>query len=355
MGVEALRLRHNDADTRKTLDIVSAAAQRGAGIVRQVLSFARGIEGDRAEVQLRHIVGEIEQIVRETFPKNMEIASDLPRDLPLVMGDATQLRQVLMNLCLNSRDAMPEGGRLTLSAEEVRLDESHARLHFEARPISYVVLEVRDSGAGMAPAIVEKIFDPFFTTKRQGRAERLCPSTARSIVKSHGGFISVHSEPSRGSSFKVYIPSVEQGQEKRGEKVPEGIPMGEGELVLVVDDEAAIRDIAKQILESYGYRVLTAGDGTEALALFAQRKADIRVIITDMIMPYMDGAATVRALRKIDPSVRIIASSGFSAGAQGKDAAAPGTDGFLVKPYTSETLLETLRTVLSAGRKTRPT
>jgi CheY-like chemotaxis protein len=233
-----------------------------------------------------------------------------------------------------------------LRAENIQLDETYARMNMESRPIRYVLLKVEDVGVGMPPDVMEKIFDPFFTTKAQGKGTGLGLATTLSIVKSHGGFINVYSEVNKGSSFKVYIPAVEQGAAASEEEGHEGIPMGEGELILVVDDEVAVRDITREILESYGYRVVTAGDGTEALALYVQNKREIRVMITDMMMPYMDGASTIRAIRKIDPGARIIATSGLMTNEYAKEAAGLGVHAFLAKPYTAETFLKTLREVL---------
>jgi PAS domain S-box-containing protein len=349
MGVEGLSIYSHNDSSKKILEIIKTAAQRGASIVRQVLSFARGVGGERAEVQLKHVLRELEQIMEETFPKAIEIRTDIPKDLPPVVADATQIHQVLMNLCVNARDAMPDGGRLTLSAEKVHVDETYARMHIEAKPIDYIVLKVEDTGAGMPPAVADKIFDPFFTTKDPGKGTGLGLSTALTIVKSHGGFINVYSEINKGSSFKVYLPASLHETKEDAEEVTESIPMGEGELILVVDDEAAVREIARQILESYGYHVLTAGDGTEAVALFAQKKEEIRAVVTDMVMPYMDGAATVRALRRIDPEVKVIATSGLLASGQSKATESLGVREFLAKPYTADTLLETLKRVLESA------
>ncbi len=354
MGVEALSIQCPNESSKKILEIMKTAAQRGASTVQQVLSFARGIEGQQAEVQLRHLIREVEQLIRETFPKTVEIRSQVPKDLMTVMGEATQLHQVLMNLCVNARDAMPDGGILTLSAENVELDETYARMNIEARPIRYVALKVEDTGTGIAPGIVEKIFDPFFTTKGPQKGTGLGLSTAHSIAKAHGGFINVYSEIGKGSAFKVYVPAADQEQAGRAEKVPEGIPMGEGELILVVDDEAAVREITKQILESYGYEVLLAKDGTEAVVHYAEKREQVRVVLTDMMMPFMDGAATIRALRRINPTVKIISTSGLATPGQAKEAAGLGVDAFLAKPYTAEALLETLRNVLGAAQRSAP-
>jgi len=262
------------------------------------------------------------------------------------MGDATQLHQVLMNLCVNARDAMPDGGLLTISASNVQLDETYAKMNVEAKPIRYVVLKVEDTGTGMPAGVLEKIFDPFFTTKEAGKGTGLGLSTVRSIVKSHGGFINVYSEQGKGTSFKVYLPAVEQDSKARDESIPEGIPMGEGELILIVEDEISVRDITRQILESYGYLVVTALDGAEALALYIERKGEIRLVITDMMMPYMDGAATIRAIRKIDPKACVIATSGLMISEYAKEAKSLGAQKFLAKPFTAETLLQTLREML---------
>ena len=286
--------------------------------------------------------------MEETFPKSIQISAPIPKDLPAISADPTQIHQVLMNLCVNARDAMPNGGKLTLSTETVHLDETYVRMHIEAKPIDYVVLKVEDTGTGMAPGLVEKIFEPFFTTKDPGKGTGLGLSMARTIVKSHGGFITLYSEIGKGSSFKVYLPTSHLVEE-RNEMVTEGIPMGEGELILVVDDEAAVREIAKQILEFYGYRVATANDGAEAVALYAEKKGEIQTVITDVVMPYMDGVATARALRKINPEVKIIATSGLMADWQSKKMMDLGIQEFLAKPFTADTLLETLRRVLDAA------
>jgi hypothetical protein len=347
MGVEGLELKNQDEISRNILEIMRTAAQRGASIIRQVLGFARGIEGERVEVQPKHVLREVEQIVRETFPKSIEIVATIPKDMWPIIGDATQMHQVLMNLCVNARDAMPEGGKLILSAENVQLDETYARMHIEARPVAYVVLKVEDTGSGMAPGVIDKIFDPFYTTKEPGKGTGLGLSTTRSIVTSHGGFINVYSEVGKGSSFKVYFPAVPQVKAAEEEAVHEAAQEGSGELILVVDDETGVREITRQILESHGYRVVTAGDGTEALVLYVQRKDEIRVLIIDMMMPYMDGTATIRAIRKIDAKAPIIATSGLMTNGYAKEARGLGVDAFLAKPHTAETLLQTLRDVLS--------
>lgn len=346
MGIEGLSFRNPDDHVQSILSIIKTSAQRGANIVRQILNFARGMEGDIGEIQLKHIIREIESIIQETFPKSIALKTDISKDLWPINGDATQLHQVLMNLCVNARDAMPDGGWLTVSAENVSLDETYAKMNIEARPIRYAALKVEDTGTGMPPMVLEKVFDPFFTTKEPGKGTGLGLSTVRSIVKSHGGFVTVYSELNKGTSFKVYIPAAEQETQSKEAGPEEGIPMGEGETILVVDDEVSLRDITRQILESYGYKVQTSADGTEAIVKFVEMKKDIRLVITDMMMPYMDGAATIRAIRKIDPEARFIATSGLTASEHEKEAKGLKVQAFLAKPYTAEKLLHTLREVL---------
>ena len=348
MGVEGLSRPDMSPDSRRILDIIRTAAQRGASIVQQVLSFARGAAGDHAEVQVSHLAREIQNIIRETFPKSIDIRTSMPRDLWLVVGDFTQLHQVLMNLCVNARDAMPRGGILSLAAENVEVDKNYARMHVEAKPGLYVMLKVDDTGSGMSPEVVDKIFEPFFTTKDPGKGTGLGLSTTRSIVEGHGGFINVYSVPGKGSSFKIYIPAAPPGTLAAAANEQETIPMGGGELVLVVDDEAAIREITQQILETTGYRAVVASNGTEAIARYQEKKGQIKAIITDLMMPSMDGADLVRAVRAVDTEVRIIAMSGLIGEKDRPETS--GVDRFLVKPFTTETLLQTLRDVLALQR-----
>ncbi len=343
MAIEVLRMRFPDAESLHLLDILSTSAQRGADMVRQVLSFARGVEGRRMEVQIRHLVQDMEKTVRDTFLKSIEMRTMLPNDLWTVVGDPTQLYQVLMNLCVNARDAMPHGGRLTISAENLMLDAHYARLNPEAKPGPYVFIQVEDTGSGIPPGILEKIFDPFFTTKEVGKGTGLGLSTSLAIIKSHGGFMRVYSEMGKGTKFHINLPARTEASAAAAEIAAE-LPRGHGELILVVDDEASVRLITQRTLETFGYRVLLAADGSEAVAIYATRKAEIAVVLTDMTMPVMDGLATIHVLMKLDPSVRIIAASGLSANSQ---IASLGVKHFLPKPYTAETLLKVLKEVLS--------
>lgn len=344
LGTEVIRHAVTDNNALRTLETVEASARRGAEIIKEVLSFARGIEGIRTTVQVRHLVNEIEKMVKETFPRTITVTSDLQKDLWTVSGDPTQLHQVLMNLSVNAKDAMPRGGKLEFKARNIVLDDQYVRMNIEAKTGPHILVSVSDTGCGIPQDIVDKIFEPFFTTKKPGEGTGLGLSTVQSIVKSHGGFINVYSEMGKGTEFKVYLPAhiTNANGVRMNEK--DMLPDGNEELILVVDDEAAIREITRDTLEAHGYRVLTAGDGTEALSIYAERKSEIAALISDLVMPYMDGLALLRALQKMDPSIRVIAMSGMLQDHQ--LAIQIGAWAFLHKPFTASTLLTTLREVL---------
>ncbi|MEK6288463.1 MAG: PAS domain S-box protein [Acidobacteriota bacterium] len=341
MSIQLLQARITDEDGQRLLAMLQVSAERGAGLVKQVLSFARGVEGERITLQPRHLVKEIVKILKDTLPKSIEVEFETSEDLSVVAGDATQLHQVLMNFCVNARDAMPGGGKLTIRADNIYIDDNYARMNLEAKPGPFVLITIADSGMGISPNIINRIFEPFFTTKEHGKGTGLGLSTALGIVKGHGGFINVYSEPGRGTQFKIYLPAAETPFSVQADSLA-SLPVGRGELILVVDDEIAIREITKGTLEAYGYRALTAADGTEAVALYAQHKDEIKVVLTDLMMPYMDGPVTIRALQKMNPNVRIIASSGLAENSR----AIEGVKSFLPKPYTAERLLNTLAEVI---------
>ncbi len=341
LSLQILKGKLKDEESQKLLNILENNSQRAADLIKQVLSFARGVEGERKPLQVTDIISEIEKVIKETFPRNIDIRTDLPRDLWTVSGDATQLHQVIMNLCVNSRDAMPDGGILRISAENIFIDENYAQMNTEAREGPYSVIAVSDTGSGIPPEILDRIFEPFFTTKEFGKGTGLGLSTAHTIVKSHGGFIHVYSEVGKGTMFKVYLPAIRTEMEKVQEHKPE-LPSGHGEFILVVEDEASISKVTSSTLEIYGYKVLTADDGAQAVALYAQNKDKISVVLMDMMMPVMDGQASIKAIRRINPGARIIATSGLSE--KDKLMKATGTDikAFLPKPYTAEQLLKTI-------------
>ena len=352
LASEILRSRAQTDSERNMLATMEACARRGANIIRQVLTFARGIEGKRIALQPRHLLSEIVEIGRETFPKNIELEMDAAKDLWPVLGDVTQLHQVLMNLCVNARDAMPEGGRLALSARNTDLDETFALMTPGAKAGPYVLLSVSDTGTGIQPEHLAKIFDPFYTTKALGKGTGLGLSTVLGIVKSHGGFIQFKSEVGKGTCFEIYLPATPDAKLVAGPcRAPP--PRGEGELILVVDDEISIRTVATKILEVSGYRVVAAAEGTEALAVFMQNHAAIAAVITDMLMPGMDGPELVRVLRRIDPQIRIIGISGMGDSTPAGGVESLALSAVLTKPFTGASLLFTLHAVLQAPPGTK--
>lgn len=346
MAIDMLQLKVTDETSRKWLEVLRSNAERGSNMVRQVLSFARGVEGERVAVQPRHLIKEIVKILQETLPKTVKIKFEIQDNLWVISADATQVHQVLMNLCVNARDAMPNGGTILITAENASLDENYARMHLEAQSGPFVVVTVADTGVGMSPEVQSRIFEPFFSTKEMTKGTGLGLSTVETIVKSHGGFINVYSEVGKGTQFALYFPALAQGEKADAADEHQDLPLGNGELILVVDDEQAIREITRGTLETFGYRVLTASDGTEAVALYAEKKGEIAAVLTDMVMPFMDGSATIRALQKMDPRVRIIAASGLPAGQHSGDNGLSGVQAFLNKPYTAEKLLKVLAEVL---------
>ncbi len=346
MAVEMLQLKVKDDSGRQMLEILRTNAERGASMIKQVLSFARGVEGERLALQPKHLIKDIVKIMRETLPKSIDVGFQVSDDIWIISADATQVHQVLMNLCVNSRDAMPHGGSINIKAENVHLDENYARMHLEAKPGRFVMITVSDTGTGMAPELLHRIFEPFFTTKEMSKGTGLGLSTALTIVKSHGGFINVYSEKDKGTQFAVYFPADEKVLEAQSGIPQTNLPSGNGELILVVDDEDAIRQITRGTLEAFGYRVLTASDGTEAIALYAEHRNEIEVVLTDMLMPFMDGPATIRALHKMSPELKIIAASGLTPQNKAGEAAIEGVRMFLNKPYTAEKLLTALAEIL---------
>jgi hypothetical protein len=298
-------------------------------------------------LQPKHLLNEMLGIIKETFPKNIRTSSNIAKDLKAVHGNSTELHQVLLNLCVNARDAMPKGGTLTLTAENIEIDELYARMHPELRPGAFVLISVSDTGVGIPVDVRHKIFDPFFTTKEMGKGTGLGLSIVLGIVKSHGGFVNVYSEVGNGASFKVYLPAVESLDSMSEEKTRPTLHQGSGELVLIVDDEEAIREIVRATLETYGYRVMTASDGAEGITQFVQHQKDVAVVITDMMMPYMDGPSLLRALENITPNVKAIAISGLAEHAKITETGTKGNIEFLQKPFTTEKLLTSLSKVLN--------
>jgi two-component system cell cycle sensor histidine kinase/response regulator CckA len=344
MCTEVLKGSPKREDLPSLVSMIEESARRGANVVKQVLTFARGIEGERVVIKPSHLIQEMIDIAQKTFPKTIEILSRYPSDVWSIKGDPTQLHQVLLNLSVNARDAMLNGGTLTLAAENFSVDENYASMMPGAKPGPHVMLRVTDTGRGMPRAMIDKIFDPFFTTKEVGKGTGLGLSTTLGIVKSHGGFISVYSEPGKGTTFKLFLPAAtiqEDLQQSKTSVVPiQG--NGHGQLILVVDDEPNILGVTKMILGKHRYDVVSASDGPEALAIFAQQMKSISLVLTDLSMPYMDGVALVRSLKKMRPDLAIVASTGQGEQAGVAELQSLGVKNFLTKPYDTQQLLATI-------------
>jgi len=345
---QLLKLKFPEADEwyQQILLTLETSAKRGADLVKQILTFARGAEGKRAIVQVRHLLKDIEQLAKQTFPKSIEIKTEFAPDLWTVCANAIQLHQVLMNLVVNARDAMPDGGTLSLAATNMRVDEAYARMNLEAKVGDYVVVTVADTGVGIAPEILDRIFDPFFTTKELGKGTGLGLSTVLGIIKNHGGFVRVESQVGKGTQFRVYLPAV--GNRKQ-QQLRELEPLaGQGELIAIVDDEVAVQQITQTSLEAYNYKTLVASNGIEAIALYAQHKQQIDVMLMDIMMPSMDGLTAIRTLQRMNPQVKIIATSGLASNSEPIETAGINVRAFLSKPYTLKELLNTLHRILNA-------
>ncbi|MBD2606466.1 response regulator [Scytonema hofmannii FACHB-248] len=341
LAVPLLQMKLSDPQSEHLLKMLENNVKRGANLVRQILSFARGIECRQTTVKVKSLLTEIEDIITGTFSKSITCHTYISDNIWHVHGNATQLHQVLMNLVVNARDAMPDGGIMTISAENILIDEYYAKMHIDAQVGSYVAITIADTGIGIPQAIQERIFEPFFTTKEVGKGTGLGLSTALGIIKNHGGFVNLYSEVNKGTQFQIYLPSSTKVEIDPPFEELEPLT-GNGELILVVDDEAAIRDLTKSTLETYNYQVLTASDGVEAVAIYAQHQQEISVVLLDMMMPWMDGAIAIRTLQKINPHVKIIAMSGLLSNQNIAESAGTGVKGFLSKPCTARELLQAI-------------
>jgi two-component system cell cycle sensor histidine kinase/response regulator CckA len=346
MGADMLEVSIDDADLLETVGMMKESARRGSDTVKQLLTFARGADTQKGPVQPRHLLKEIVRLIQQTFPKNIQIYSDFTGQLSTVLADPSQIHQVLMNLCVNARDAMPDGGVLFLRLESVVVDEATAKQHPQARPIPYLVFKVSDSGTGIPPEVIERIFDPFFTTKPQGKGTGLGLSTVLGIVENHGGFLQVESNVGKGTTFQVFIPAQETVMD--GPVAEEGAapPKGQGELVLAVDDEPAILRMIESVLRKSGYETVSATNAAEAIDLYERNRDKIHAVVTDVMMPFGDGRQLVITLGERDPKLPIIAMSGLSSTEFQADLKRRGACMFLPKPFSAEKLLICLAQVL---------
>ena len=339
------RLTHLDPRSRELIQMLENNVKRGSALVQQVLSFAKGIEGERGIVQVKHLIKELQQFAIETFPKSLEIKTNVSPDLWAIKGDAAQIYQILLNLAINAKDAMLDGGLLNISATNLAMDERCVREQERGEVGSHIVISVSDTGSGIAEENRERIFDPFFSTKKATGGTGLGLATVKKIVESHQGSIDVVSQIGQGTQFTIVLPAIHTPEAQ----LPEHslIPKGRDELILVADDEATIREITRASLETHNYRVITANDGIDAIASYVQNRTEVAVVLINMMMPGMDGMTAILTLQKIDPQIKIIAISGGNSIERLLSDRGLQIDSFLAKPYSTHTLLQTIRDVLS--------
>lgn len=350
LGASMIKRFEPGAASQKAVQTIERCVRRGTELVKQVLLLARVGDGERIAVNVRNVVAEVHAITHDTFPKNVAFNTSIANSVPAILVDPTQLSQVLLNLCINARDAMPAGGEIEVSVNSADIEAQYAVAHGGSAAGRYVVIEVTDTGTGMEQKVIDRIYEPFFTTKDAGKGTGLGLSTALGIVRSNGGFMTAASEPGQGTSFKVYFPALlDTPSILLPAAAREGVvPGGAGEAILLVNDERLILEITSQTLESLGYEVLTAADGAQAIDVFVRHRARIALVITDMMMPSIDGGTLIGALRRIDPVVRVVAMSGVGGPQEANRAKKAGTPYFLAKPFTVELLLQTVSDALHA-------
>jgi two-component system, cell cycle sensor histidine kinase and response regulator CckA len=349
LGYSELVLGDEDLPNRLREDLgrVLEAGKNGADLVQRLLTFSRKTEPKPLNLDINQRIRQTQKFLQRTVPKMIDIELILAEDLARIHADPTQLDQVLMNLSVNARDAMPEGGKLVIETANVVIDEDYAGSHLEAKPGRYVLLRVSDTGSGMDKETLEHIFEPFYTTKEAGKGTGLGLATVYGIVKQHGGYITCYSEPGEGTSFKMYFPAIEMeiDQDVAATAI---MPAFGTESILLVDDEEFVRDLGKRILERSGYTVLIAANGKEALNLYKKERDKISLVILDLIMPEMGGKQCLGELLKIAPKARVLIASGFASDRQTKEAMETGARGFVDKPFNMKGMLQAVREVLDS-------
>lgn len=349
LGIDMLRLGATPAQAQM-MDNMLASAQRAAGLVTQMLMFAKRKDMKLARQEVALLLAELQRITTLTFPKSIKVDIDAGAGLPAVIGDEVHLMRVLLNLALNARDAMPQGGTLKIRAEPVEVDATHTASVGEVRAGRYVRFTVADTGTGIPPEVREQIFDPFFTTKGPDKGTGLGLSAVMGIVESHLGFLSLYSEVGRGTRFHVYIPRAEGGEAAAVPAAPvTENAVGAGRLALVADDEQIVRTVLAHALELLGFRVLSAEDGTQALGLCVKHRRELGLLITDMHMPHLDGLNLLRAVRRMAPDLPTVVMSGRFLEDEKKALSTLGNAHLLAKPFNQSDLSHGIRAALRAG------
>ncbi len=327
---------------------IKSAAERAAGITRQLLAFSRKQVLSPRVINLNDIMLNLDSLLRRLIGEDIEVLTVPANDLGSVKADPGQIEQVLMNLALNSRDAMPRGGKLTLETANIQLDDSYASEHQPISPGTYVMLAVSDTGLGMSPEVQARVFEPFFTTKEVGKGTGLGLSMVYGIVKQSGGYIWVYSEPGQGTTFKIYLPRVDQPVHPSGADKPAGNVQRGTETILLVEDDPQLRQLTSSVLAHCGYKVLVAGSPDEGLAICQANHRDIRLLVTDVVMPGMNGRQLAEQILRVSPNVKVLYISGYTTNAIVHYGVLDEGLWFLPKPFTLSALVAKVREVLDA-------
>jgi PAS domain S-box-containing protein len=349
MGI--LREKAPNLESRAIIEKVEASVKHSAALIKQLLAFARGADGQHSEMDLRLLISDAAKFMQQTLPADVNLGTQIDGDLWPVVGNVTQITQVLLNLCLNARDAMPPGGgHINIFTQNLVVNETMQSSLPEATRGPYVLIAISDTGIGIRPENMDRIFDPFFTTKEFGKGIGLGLSTVQGIVRGHHGFITVNSIMGQGTIFRIYLPAlpsrVKPAFSGPSDTALAPVPAGHGEELLLIDDDPSVRDVVGHLLEKYNYRVTSASVGLEGLEAFSLRQNEIKLVITDLHMPGMSGATVIRALHAKDPDLRIIAISGNSKAPQLSEEITADRLMFLPKPLSAEKLLATIRLML---------
>ncbi|MFZ1983868.1 MAG: response regulator [Desulfatitalea sp.] len=337
---------NTDPDAIKLKEI-EKAAQRATDLTKQLLAFGRKVEIKSRPVDVNQVIKQVEKLLKRTIPKMIDIELRLTEPILTVNADPVQLEQVLLNIGVNARDAMPDGGRMIIETANMAPDEAFRKINLIESSSDCVLLTITDTGHGMSPEVMEHLFEPFFTTKQIGKGTGLGMAMAYGIIKNHGGHISCQSTPGRGTTFMIHLPAITAAAEQDADVAEEPIQAGQGETILVVDDEIILRDLTKDMLSTNGYTVLTAGSGEEALQLYRQKGQEIGLVLLDLIMPGMGGKNCLAEILKINPQIKVLISSGFTMDEPGKDPVLIQAKGFIQKPYNLSMMLQCMREVIT--------
>jgi len=346
LSIESLQNSVKSEYEKRLLRIADQSARRGIDLVSQMLSFTRGVLKEHITLQPRYVIKEVIQIVHASFPKSIHINSNIQKNLWAIAGNVTQMHQAMLNICINARDAMPEGGELSVIAENYVIGLDNEKKHPGIKHGSYVVITIVDTGCGIQDDIKDKLFSPFFTTKEEGKGTGLGLPTVSHILANHNGYVNFTSTYGHGSTFRLYFPAVKIKNEKSDEYM-KTFPSGNKQLLLVIDDEATVSEMLYEILTSYNYEVLIARDGAEGLATYMKHKDKIDLVLTDSNMPFLEGDKLIESLTNVNPDVKIFLTSGSYPANRNPDNLRPPIVGYLQKPYTTNVLLTQIKDILT--------